>query len=163
MSSEPWRGISVIEHSQLLLDSFEYWTGQPLGSRDGDPGEQARILFAAPFVVASHGIEAEPILNYGNQLALDLWEMDWKTFITTPSRYTAEPIHQGERAKILARTSRQGYIDGYTGVRITKLGRRFCIKQATIWNVRDNQGHYRGQAATFSHWQFLRFGSSTRA
>jgi hypothetical protein len=40
------------------------------------PSDVAQFLFEAPFVVVSHGIEANPILNYGNKKALTLWELD---------------------------------------------------------------------------------------
>ena len=61
-----------------------------------------------PFVVASHGLQDDPILNYGNQVALDLWEMNWEQFTQTPSRLTAEPVNREERARMLeqARDSR---------------------------------------------------------
>ena len=35
-------------------------------------------MFRVPFTVASHGMEPDPVLNYGNQVALDLWEMSWE-------------------------------------------------------------------------------------
>ena len=80
----------------MLLNSYVHWTQTELIDRHGTPLEQAQRLFAAPFVVASHGREAEPILNYGNAQALKLWEMNWEEFITTPSRLTAEPVNQAE-------------------------------------------------------------------
>ena len=35
----------------------------------------AQALWEAQFVVVSHGMEENPILNYGNQQGFDLWEM----------------------------------------------------------------------------------------
>jgi len=32
-------------------------------------------MFEAPFVLISHGTEDDPILNYGNRVALWLWQM----------------------------------------------------------------------------------------
>jgi len=106
-------------------------------------------------VVASHGREQDPILNYGNQIALDLWQMNWQDFITTPSRLTAEPINQEERQKILSKVTQDGFIDNYQGVRISSTGRRFAIEKAIIWNLVDGDNRPCGQAATFSHWSFL--------
>ena len=61
-----------------------------------------------------------------------------------------------ERAALLSRVSRDNYIDDYSGVRITKTGKRFRIDQATVWNVVDSDtGDYLGQAAVFSYWSFL--------
>ena len=112
-------------------------------------------LYEAPFVVVAHGTQADPILNYGNAVALELWEMSLDEFLRTPSRLTAEPVHRDERARMLERTKAQGYIDDYRGIRISKTGRRFLIAQATIWNLTDANAQPAGQAATFSHWELL--------
>jgi hypothetical protein len=150
-----WVQASIITWSQQLLDSFHRWTGQELLARDGSISEQARRLFSAPFVVVSHGLEADPILNYGNQAALDLWEMRWEQLTRTPSRETAEPVNQDERARMLRVVEEQGYFDRYRGVRISATGRRFFVEDAVVWNVMDEQGQRLGQAATFSRWTRL--------
>lgn len=130
--------------------------GQDLLERDGTPAEQAQALFEAPFVVISHGTEAEPILNYGNQAALELWEMTWEQLTSIPSRQTAEPQNRLERARMLALAEEQGYFTGYGGVRVSASGRRFLVMGATVWNVLDHQSRRIGQAATFSRWTALR-------
>lgn len=144
-----------LEHTQILLDSYARWTGQQLIPRDGSPRDQAVSLFCAPFVVVSHGTQADPILNYGNRTALGLWEMPIETLLKTPSRLTAEPVHRDERARLLERTSRDGYVDDYRGIRISSTGKRFEIDRATVWNLVDATGQRVGQAATFSDWRFL--------
>ena len=126
--------------------------GTDLIERTSDPQQQARMLFEACFVVVSHGVEADPILNYGNQIALDLWELSWNQFIKTPSRLTAEPDDRAERERMLTQARAKGYFDGYRGVRISSTGRRFLVEQALIWNVIDPAGNPIGQAATFSQW-----------
>jgi hypothetical protein len=148
----PWSCPDQIEHAQMLLDSFARLLGRDLIPRDAPPAEQARRLFESPFVVVSHGTEADPVLNYGNATALALWEMDWSTFVQTPSRLTAEPMHRDERARLLERTRRDGYVDDYAGVRISQSGRRFQIEQAIVWNLIDDAGNLHGQAATFVRW-----------
>jgi len=139
-------------HVGLLLDSFVRLLGRELVSRGGTPAEQADRLFYAPFVVVSHGTEPDPVLNYGNAEALRLWEMTWEELTQTPSRLTAEPVHRDERARLLARTREHGYVDDYSGIRISKLGKRFRIDRAIVWNLMDADGRHRGQAATFDHW-----------
>jgi hypothetical protein len=141
--------------SQRLLDSYRHWLGTELIPREGTAQQQAAALFAAPFVVVSHGTEPDPILNYANQWALDLWEMDLATFLQTPSRMTAEPMHRDERARLLERTARDGFVDDYRGIRVSRTGRRFLIERATVWNLLDEQGNYAGQAATLSSWHEL--------
>ena len=142
----------MTSHVQVLLDSFARLLGRELIPRVGSIEEQAERLFHAPFVVVSHGTEADPVLNYGNAAALALWEMDFATLTQTPSRLTAEPVHRDERARLLERTLRDGYVDDYAGIRISSTGRRFRIEQAVVWNLVDAAGVHRGQAATFDRW-----------
>ena len=155
MTSQPWTDPAVIEWSQLLLNSFRRWTGRELLERAGDPSYQAHALFLSPFVVVSHGAEEDPLLNYGNQMALDLWELPWDQFVQTPSRLTAEPINRAEREWMLEQAKVCGYLDTYRGVRITSTGRRFLVDNARIWNVVDAQGQRVGQAASFAQWTWL--------
>jgi hypothetical protein len=153
--AEKWTDPAVVRWSQLLLDSFRRWLGRDLIERKGSPEEQAKFLYHAPFVVVSHGMEADPILNYGNKIALGLWKMDWAQLTETPSRLTAEPMNQAERARMLAQAQEKGFIDDYKGVRISGTGKRFLVEQATVWNVVGAEGEQLGQAATFSRWTFL--------
>lgn len=141
-----------VDHVQLLLDSFARLLCRQLVARHGSANEQAEQLFQAPFVVVSHGTEADPVLNYGNAAALALWEMNWDELTRTPSRLTAEPVHRDERARLLARTREHGFVDDYSGIRISKTGRRFRIEQAIVWNLTDENGVHHGQAATFDRW-----------
>lgn len=155
MTSPAWMDPGVVHWIQRLLDSYRHWIGSDLIERHGDPEFQARTLFESPLVVVSHGSEGDPILNYGNQTALELWEMTWEEFIKTPSRLTAEPVNRAEREWMLEQARVRGFIDTYRGVRISGTGRRFLVENALIWNVLD-AGHQRiGQAATFSHWTWF--------
>jgi hypothetical protein len=144
-----------IAQTRVLLDSFQQATGHALMTRSGDAAEEAERLFAAPFVVVAHGPEADPILNYANRAGLLLWEMPAVDFIRTPSRLTAEPTLRAAREKLLAETTRKGFVSGYEGVRISASGKRFLIQDVTIWNVVDVDGAAAGQAATFASWRFL--------
>ncbi len=154
-SIQVWRRPEVVAWSQWLLDSYRRCVGRELMQRVGGSEAQAQALFTAPFVVVSHGTEADPILNYGSQLALTLWEMTWDQLVQTPSRLTAEPVNRDERARMLEQARVQGYLDNYRGVRMSRRGRRFLIEQALVWTVVDQAGCRRGQAATFSRWTFL--------
>lgn len=155
MKSRPWSEPYIVEWSHRLLESYHYWIGQDLIDRAGDRKTQALRLFEASIVVVSHGVEPDPILNYGNQATLDLWELSWEQFIQTPSRLTAEADDRTERKRMLMQASATGYYDGYRGVRISSTGKRFLVEQAVIWNVIDPAGHRIGQAATFSQWSYL--------
>jgi hypothetical protein len=155
MRTAVWTNPSIVAWSTLLLDSFRRWTGRQLIDRVGSPEGDAAVLFAASCVVVSHGTEPDPVLNYGNRRALELWEMLWEQLIQTPSRLTAEPMNRDERARMLAAAEAQGYWSGYRGVRISSTGKRFEIEDATVWNVVDAAGVRVGQAATFTRWRSL--------
>lgn len=155
MTTRMWTNPVIVEWTQRLLSSYRHWTGRELIERIDEPDVQAYRLFQAPFVVVSHGAETDPILNYGNQMALDLWGMTWDQLVQTPSRLTAEPINRAEREWMLEQAKTRGYLDTYRGVRITSTGRRFLVENALIWNIVDAEGLRVGQAATFSTWTFL--------
>lgn len=147
-------------HGAELLRTYHRWTGSHLIEPCGDASAEARMLFEAPFAVVSGGAEGDQVLNYGNKTAMELWDMDWDTLTRTPSRLTAEPMHRDERAEFLRRVRERGFIEDYSGIRISSKGRRFRIARATVWNVTDADGNYTGQAATFSKWEFLNNGEA---
>ena len=145
----------LMEHASLLLKSFKHWTGHPLINDTMSLEQQAKELFFAPFAVASHDTSLDPILNYGNKTAMNLWEVTWIDFTSLPSRRTAEAVAQEERERLLAEVTAHGFIDHYKGVRISATGRRFMIDRATVWNLINEMGEYSGQAAMFREWRFL--------
>ena len=138
-----------------MLDSYERLLGRSLIARSGNAAQDAYALYAAPFAVLSHGTEPNPIINFANQIALTLWETTFEVLTATPSRLTAEPVLQEAREKFLAEVARIGFVTGYSGVRISSAGRRFLIKNVTVWNLADAQGQPAGQAAAFDTWQDL--------
>ena len=133
----------------LIADSYARLLGQSLVDAQDD---LADALWRAPRVIVAHGTEADPVFFYGNRLALQAFDMDFASFTRLPSRYSAEPLAREERARLLERVTRDGFIDDYAGVRISARGRRFRIEQAVVWNLVDRAGRHHGQAATFSHW-----------
>ncbi|MEM8866637.1 MAG: MEKHLA domain-containing protein [Verrucomicrobiota bacterium] len=144
--------INLKAHTQSLLDNYERCFSQALIAHGADA--PARLM-AAPFVVLSHGNEADPIFNYANRTAQTLFEMDWAQFTALPSRFSAQSMHRDERQKLLDEVQTQGYSDNYKGIRISATGKRFYIHQARIWNLLDPEGERIGQAATFSNWEWL--------
>lgn len=151
----PYEQPRVITQSLLILDSYRRWLGRDLLETRGSDAERARQLFEAPLVVVSHGTGKDPILNYGNHKALDLWEMTWDSFIHTPSRLTAEIINRAERKKMLELVTEQGFYQNYRGTRVTSSGRQFQIADGVVWNILNDQGVYFGQAAAFEKWKYL--------
>lgn len=141
-------------HADLLCRSYERLTGRPLLS-PASTEAQARALFGASFALVSHGVEDDPVFNYANRTALQLFEMTWERFTALPSRRSAEAANREERARLLAQVSSHGYIDDYCGVRISSSGKRFLIEEAVVWNLIDERGGYHGQAAVFDKWSYL--------
>ena len=150
-----WEREEIIAHTECLARSLRHWTGRDLMPGAADRRELSRHVFEAPFVLVSHGTEADPILNYGNQSALKLWDISWDELTRMPSRLTAEAPNREERARLLERVTRDGFIDDYSGVRIAKSGRRFRISRATVWNLLSPDGKPCGQAAMFSEWEYM--------
>ena len=153
---EIWQRPSVIFQTAVLARSYRHFTGRDLLPGLFNPAGLARYVYQAPFVVVAHGTEPDPVLNYGNLAAQQLWEMSWDELTHTPSRQTAEAPLREERARLLAAVTTHGFIDDYAGVRISKSDRRFRIARATVWNLITEKGEPCGQAATFNEWEFLK-------
>lgn len=144
-----------LEHVNLLLYSFKTLTGRDLVSSELEPLAAAKEVYFSPFAVVSHDTSADPIFNYANQTALLLFEMSWKEFTTLPSRCSADISNQEERARQLDEVTKKGFIENYSGIRVSKNGNRFVIESAVVWNLIDPSGSYRGQAATFNEWRSI--------
>lgn len=133
-----------------LCTSYEKLTGRAMPV-------PAEALYAAPFALVAHGNQPDPVFCYANLTAQTLWEMDWERFTRTPSRLSAEADDgiQTERQALLKAALAKGYIADYAGIRISASGRRFHIKNTTLWNVMDADGTKLGQAALIPQWEFL--------
>jgi hypothetical protein len=145
----------AVAQACLILDSHARVVGRPLLVVEGNDTERARALYLANTVVLSHGLEADPIFNYGNRLAQQRFELTWRELVALPSRLSAEPVNRDERQRLLDAVATRGYIEDYGGVRVSKSGRRFRITGATVWNLVDGAGVLRGQAAAFASWTDL--------
>lgn len=136
----------ISQRIELIASSFERLVGRPLVAPSDDV---VAALWHAPRAILAHGTEADPLFFFGNRYALDAFEYDLDQFLGTPSRYSAEAPLREERQALLDRVSRDGFIDDYSGIRITATGRRFRIEGAIVWTLIDAEGTRHGQAATF--------------
>ena len=143
----------VQAYNRLMAQSFQRFTqASILGETDTaslSDAELARAMFDAPQAIVSHGTEADPIFRYANAAALKLWEMDWADFIRLPSRLSAEATAdiQSDRDTLLKAALAKGWVDDYSGIRISRTGRRFDIQKTVLWNVVDANDLRHGQAA----------------
>jgi len=136
----------------LILGNYHRWFGRDLIARGGDG---IGALFEAPFVVLSAlGLfGTDHVFNYANRTALALFESRWTELVGQPSSKSAEPVHRDERRRLLDEVGEHGFIENYSGIRISRSGRRFRIKAATVFNLLDTEGVYVGQCATFADWE----------
>jgi MEKHLA domain len=145
----------LADYVYLLTHSLQRLKGVALVDTSLSLVAQAQQIFEAPFVLLSHNADDDPIFQYANQAGLALFELSWSELLVLPSRYSAEPQNRDERERLLQDVSLKGYADNYSGVRISKTGKRFQIKAATVWNVLDGDNHKIGQAAMFSDYNYL--------
>jgi hypothetical protein len=145
----------LVEHVVDIRNSYRQLLLEDLIPDIQSDEQFARQLFHAPFAIVSHDTASDPVFNYANLKALELFELSWEDFICLPSRLSAEPVNQAERERLLAKVTKNGYINHYEGVRMSSTGKRFQIINAVVWNLMDNNNRYKGQAAWFAHWLFL--------
>jgi hypothetical protein len=141
-----YRDLDCAARIAMIAQSYERLLGQQLVEASGDLVE---AMWNAPRAILAHGLEADPILFFGNRCTLQCFETDVESLLVMPSRLTAEAPLREERQALLDRVTAQGFIDDYAGVRISAAGRRFRIENAVVWNVTDENGQRHGQAATF--------------
>lgn len=133
----------------LIPHSYKKLTGKELVSGKKNIIES---LWSSPLAILAHDNQPDPIFFYGNAKALELFEMDFSSFTKLPSRLSAEPCSQSERAKLLERVHSFGFIEDYEGIRISSTGKRFRIRKASVWNLTDENGNICGQAAAITSW-----------
>ncbi len=150
MTPPPPASDEALRRLQVLVSSFHRLTRRHL--IDPNHADLWQACWAAPRVIVAHGLEADPLFFYGNQLALSVFELDFAAFTKLPSRYSAEPVLREQREASLARVRERGFIENYSGVRISASGRRFRIEETVIWDLLDEHGLRHGQAATFARW-----------
>lgn len=158
MFGPPWLNAEKQGLATLILNSHDHAFGRALiPSARQEQSERLRCqeLFACGFPVLAHGSEDDPKLTYANADALLLWETTWTGLIGLPSKLTAPESERVERQEALGKAEDFKAISGYGGIRISRRGRRFMIRNARIWSVRDNSEKVLGQAASFRDWWWI--------
>jgi hypothetical protein len=138
------------DRAALIAQSHLRLTGRPL--IDGDTVD---ALWSSPLVIVAHDTAPDPVFFFGNARALALFETTPENFTAMPSRLSAEAELREERAHLMARVTQDGFIDDYSGIRVSAAGRRFRIHRATVWNLVDAAGGLHGQAAAFADWTMI--------
>ncbi|CAO4175629.1 MEKHLA domain-containing protein [Methylorubrum aminovorans] len=131
----------------LLTGSFRRLVGRPLIP---EPDLGPDWLYAqAPFAVLAHDTSADPLFVYANRAAQRAFGYTWEEFVGMPSRLSAEAPERAERQRLLDAVARNGFVSDYAGIRVAKDGRRFPVTEGIVWQLVDEDGTVRGQAATF--------------
>lgn len=146
--------IDYQDHALLLNESYRHWRGEYLVDQR-DPGKVLEALNEAKFALLSHGLEAEPVFNYGNVQTLSLFGYDHPGFLQLPSRDITAPDAIAERAALRAKVDTHGFVPEFSGVCVTRKGRQFVVDQGEVWQLIDNLGRVHGQAARFDDWHYL--------
>ena len=131
----------------LIVASHARLTGRELVADGPDP---VAALWQAPLGVVAHGTEADPLFFFANHAALTAFRASLEQLVGMPSRLSAEEPLRGERQALLDRVTRHGFVDDYGGMRVALDGSRFLIRDATVWNLIDEEGERHGQAAAFA-------------
>jgi hypothetical protein len=139
-----------------VVESFVRVTGRDLVKELSlHPGAVGREVFFGNYALLCHRGEVRPMLTYGNQFALRLWEASWEELVRTPSSATAPEEDIGPRQALLQKVERDNFVAGYSGRRISFKGRRFLIQDVTVWRLLDETGVSFGTGAFFSRYRYL--------
>jgi hypothetical protein len=139
----------------LITNSLKKLTSIEIVDSSLSIEEQAKQVFHSDYILLAHNASNDPIFNYANQRALQLFEMSWDEFTNMPSKYSAESDERGKREKFLAEVEEKGYSKDYSGIRISKTGKRFEIKNVILWNVYDSENIRIAQAALFEEYNYM--------
>ena len=154
----PWLHPQSRRWAELILNSHQRAFGRPLLAcdRSEDLGRlRCQELFSSASAVLAHDTSHDPALIYANASALQLWQTTWQGLIGLPSRLTAPESERRGREDALIRAHQQEAIESYSGLRISRCGRRFIIRNARIWSVHDDAQTLCGQAASISEWWWI--------
>lgn len=90
-----------VDHIAILQANLQRFTGKSLMDVSEQGEQLAKTVFEAPFALVSHNNASDPVFNYANRMALELFEINWKDLMKMPSRLSAEVKNRGEREKLL--------------------------------------------------------------
>ncbi|NTX13794.1 MEKHLA domain-containing protein [Myxococcus sp. CA056] len=145
----------VLPLLKMMDASYQRKRGKPLGvgfcppHLEGAPPE-ARLEWVhtqAPFMLLAQDASEDPLYLYTNASASQHFGYTPEEFLSTPARHSATPEGQEDRDAAVKATYEKGSILGYTGVRITKGGKLFRIRDAELWLLHDEADRLVGLGA----------------
>lgn len=150
-------GRDIISHVALVDESLRKLSGEGIFERMGlSIAHEANDIYEKiceneRFVLITHGIESDPIYNYGNVAALEAFARTWDDLRTIPSRESVVIRSQDEKLRIelMKTVTDTGFVDGATGIRVRGDDKFIRLVDAVVWNCYDRESVYVGQAALF--------------
>jgi hypothetical protein len=136
-----------VTRATVILDSFRRCVGRELIDRSGDAAEDARRLFDLPLAVLAHDTAPQPLLDWANQAAARAFDATPESLLGRPSAATAPADAVADRGKLFEALARDGFVTGYSGVRVSLTGRRFIIDDVTVCALVDEAGRPAGHTA----------------
>jgi hypothetical protein len=149
IAPQKWHDASFAD---LLAASYATAVGERLVPEGVTGAEAAVWLYEAPFGLLAHDTSPDPLFVYANLTAQKRFEYGWDEFVGLPSRLSAGGQAREERHLFMDAVRRQGYVDGYRGLRVAKPGRLFWIEDVTVWNILGPESALVGQAALVRRW-----------
>ena len=139
-----------ITRAREILESYRRRLGHDLFERSGDAAEDARRLFDLPLAVLAHDASPAPLLDWANLAAARAFDATPESLLGRPSADTAPTDAVSDRRALFEVLAGQGFVTGYSGVRISLTGRRFVIDDVTVFEVTGAAGRPAGHAAVIS-------------
>jgi len=136
-----------VTRATVILDTHRRLLGRELILRSGDAAEDARRLFDLPQAVLAHDTAPRPLLDWANFAAARAFDATPETLLGRPSADTAPADATADRRALFDVLARQGFVTGYSGVRVSVTGRRFIIEDVTVFALVDEAGRPAGHAA----------------
>ena len=87
------------------------------------------------FGILSHGLQEDPVYNYGNRASLELFEQGLEMLCQTPSRYSTVPSLMDNRGRLIKQIEQVGHGTIPNAVRISAKGKMFVMQTIWVWNV----------------------------
>lgn len=150
MNNAPEGAQAPISVVQLLDESYRRWTGEGLPFPLGGVGSREEWIHNhAPYSLVSHNDDEDPHFIYANECALACFKYSRDEFYAMPSRFSASSLDRVERQALLGVVTAKGIACGYAGYRVDRNGGAFMIHDGIVWEVLDETGARKGQAALF--------------
>ncbi|TVU59214.1 MEKHLA domain-containing protein [Vibrio atlanticus] len=139
--------LDYVKQVKIISHNYNRIFGKQLYRENNSDLEIFYEVWNSHFAIVSHGTEINPLFNFANKKALEIFELNYLDFIGLPSIQTADALAAEDRIMLLNDVNRHGFVKNYSGIRVSAKGKKFQICDAVIFNLFDFEYNYHGQAA----------------